>query len=81
MVDLGGRDVLAWASQQDSLPQVFHMLVEADDKQANKVICVSDNLALINDRETKYSDIKATGWELVGEGPLEEEMFELSLES
>ena len=33
--------------------------MEADDKQANKVICVSGNLALINDRETKYGDIKA----------------------
>ena len=39
------------------------------DKQANKVVCVSDNLALINDRETKYSDIKATGWEPVGKVP------------
>ena len=79
--DSGWSWRLAWASQQDSLPQVFHILVESDNKQTNKVICVSDNLALINDRETKYSDIKATGWELVGEGSLEEEMFELSLES
>lgn len=41
---------------------------------------MSDNLAQINDRETKQGAIKATGRELVREDLWKEEMFKLRLD-